>query len=81
MTKTNKYSVYNSRDFIPKRRKYECTNGAQTHVVWAFSNVEEMQSERVFKRLCGLSAVLGDWGISQQAKMHQVYTDVLLANL
>lgn len=50
-------------------------------MVWAFSNVEEMQSERVFKRLCGLSAVLGDWGISQQAKMHQVYTDVLLANL
>ena len=27
-----------SRDFIPKSRKYECTNGAQTIVVWAFSN-------------------------------------------
>ena len=28
----------NSGDFIPKSRKYECTNGAQTLVVWAFSN-------------------------------------------
>ena len=28
----------NSGDFIPKSRKYECTNGAQTRVVWAFSN-------------------------------------------
>ena len=28
----------NSRDFIPKSRKYECTNRAQTLVVWAFSN-------------------------------------------
>ena len=30
-----------SRDFIPKSRKYECTNGAQTLVVWAFSNFVE----------------------------------------
>lgn len=26
----------NSGDFIPKSRKYKCTNGAQTLVVWAF---------------------------------------------
>lgn len=31
----------NGRDFIPKNRKYECTNGAQTLVVWAFSNFVE----------------------------------------
>ena len=30
-----------SRDFIPKSRKYECTNVAQTLVVWAFSNFVE----------------------------------------
>jgi hypothetical protein len=28
----------NSGVFIPKSRKYECTNGAQTRVVWALSN-------------------------------------------
>lgn len=31
----------NSGDFIPKSRKYKCTNGAQTLVVWAFSNFVE----------------------------------------
>ena len=31
--------------------------------------------------LCGLSAVQGDWGIPQQAKMRRVYTGALLANL
>ena len=31
----------NSGDFIPKSRNYECTNGAQTLVVWAFSNFVE----------------------------------------
>ena len=41
LTKTNKYSIFNSGDFIPKSRKYECTNGAQTLVVWAFSNFVE----------------------------------------
>lgn len=34
------FCIY-SRDFIPKSRKYECTNGAQTLVVWAFSNFVE----------------------------------------
>lgn len=29
--------------------------------------------------LCGLSAVRGDWGIPQQAKMRRVYTGALLA--
>ena len=31
----------NSGDFIPKSRKYKCTNGAQALVVWAFSNFVE----------------------------------------
>ena len=31
--------------------------------------------------LCGLSAVQGDWGIPQQAKMRRVYTGALPANL
>lgn len=33
--------IFNNRDFIPKIRKYECTNGAQTIVVWAFFNFVE----------------------------------------
>ena len=41
LDKTNKYSIFNCGDFIPKSRKYECTNGAQTLVVWAFSNFVE----------------------------------------
>ena len=39
MTKSNQYSVFSSGDFIPKNRKRECANEAQTLVVWAFSNV------------------------------------------
>ena len=31
----------NNGDFIPKSRKYECTNGAQTLVVWDFPNFVE----------------------------------------
>ena len=40
MTKSNKYSVFDSRDSIPKNRKCECTNEAQTLVVWDFSKAE-----------------------------------------
>lgn len=39
MTKSNQYSVFSSGDSIPKNRKRECANEAQTLVVWAFSNV------------------------------------------
>lgn len=39
MTKSNQYSVFSSEDSIPKNRKRECANEAQTLVVWAFSNV------------------------------------------
>ena len=31
----------NGGDFIPKSRKYKCTNEAQNLVVWAFSNFVE----------------------------------------
>ncbi len=41
MTKPNKCFIFNSGDIIPKSRKYECTNGAQALVVWAFSNFVE----------------------------------------
>lgn len=39
-----------SRDFIPKSRKYECTNGAQTLVVWAFSNFVENLRATISKK-------------------------------
>ena len=37
LDKIERIFCINSGDFIPKSRKYECTNGAQTLVVWAFS--------------------------------------------
>ena len=40
----------NSGDFIPKSRKYECTNGAQALVVWAFSNFVENLRTTIFKK-------------------------------
>ncbi len=40
----------NSRDFIPKSRKYECTNRAQTLVVWAFSNFVENLRTTISKK-------------------------------
>ena len=48
--KTNKYSIFNCGDFIPKSRKYECTNGAQTLVVWAFSNFVENLRTTISKK-------------------------------
>ena len=37
LTKPNKYSIFVNGDIIPKNRKCEYTNEAQTRVVWAFS--------------------------------------------
>ena len=48
--KTNRHSAFNSGDFIPKSRKYECTNGAQTLVVWAFSNFVENLRTTISKK-------------------------------
>ena len=39
-----------SGDFIPKSRKYKCTNGAQTLVVWAFSNFVENLRTTISKK-------------------------------
>ena len=36
LDKIERIFCINSGDFIPKSRKYECTNGAQALVVWAF---------------------------------------------
>lgn len=38
LDKIERIFYINSGDFIPKSRNYECINGAQTLVVWAFSN-------------------------------------------
>ena len=38
LTKPNKYSIFDNGDIIPKNRKCEHTNEAQTRMVWAFSN-------------------------------------------
>lgn len=48
--KTNRYSIFNSGDFIPKSIKYECTNGAQTLVVWAFPNFVENLRTTISKK-------------------------------
>ena len=40
----------NSGDFILKSRKYECTNEAQTLVVWAFSNFIENLRTTISKK-------------------------------
>ena len=50
MTKSNQYSIFNSRDSIPKNRKCECTNEAQTLVVWAFSNFDRNLRTIIFKK-------------------------------
>ena len=44
------FCIY-SRDFIPKSRKYECTNGAQTLAVWAFSDFVENLRTTISKKL------------------------------
>ena len=40
-----------SGGFIPKSRKYECTNGAQTLAVWAFSDFVENLRTTISKKL------------------------------
>ena len=50
LTKTNKYSIFNSGDSIPKNRKCECTNEAQALVVWAFSNFDRNLRTIIFKK-------------------------------
>ena len=51
LDKIERIFYINSGDFIPKSRKYECTNGAQTLVVWAFSNFIENLRKTISKKL------------------------------
>ena len=51
LTKPNKYSIFNNGDSIPKNRKRECANEAQTLVVWAFFNFDRNLRTIIFKKL------------------------------
>lgn len=51
LDKIERIFCLNSGGFIPKSRKYECTNGAQTLVVWAFSNFVENLRTTISKKL------------------------------
>ena len=58
----------NSGDFIPKSRKYKCTNGAQTLVVWAFSNfVENLRTTISKKSLCNINKFLSVYNLVKVA--------------
>ena len=50
LDKIERIFYINSGDFIPKSRKYKCTNGAQTLVVWAFSNFDRKLRTIIFKK-------------------------------
>lgn len=51
LDKIERIFYINSGDFIPKSRKYECTNGAQTPAVWAFSDFVENLRTTISKKL------------------------------
>ena len=51
LDKIERIFYFDSGDFIPKSRKYECTNGAQALVVWAFSNFVENLRTTISKKL------------------------------
>ena len=60
----------NSGDFIPKSRKYKCTNGAQTLVVWAFSNfVENLRNGQNYSQncLCNINKFLSVYNLVKVA--------------
>ena len=50
LDKTEPIFYINNENFIPKSRNYECTNGAQTLVVWAFSNFVENLRTTISKK-------------------------------
>ena len=50
LDKNEQIFCINRRDFIPKSRKYECTNGAQTLAVWAFSDFVENLRTTISKK-------------------------------
>jgi hypothetical protein len=51
LDKIERIFCLNSGGFIPKSRKYECTNGAQTLAVWAFSDFVENLRTTISKKL------------------------------
>ena len=51
LDKIERIFYINSGDFIPKSRKYECTNGAQTLAVWAFSDFVEKRKTILVQRI------------------------------
>ena len=51
LDKIERIFYINSGDFIPKSRKYEWTNGAQTLAVWAFSDFVENLRTTISKKL------------------------------
>ena len=50
LTKPNKYSIFDNGDIIPKNRKCEHTNEAQTRMVWAFSNFVRILRTTICKK-------------------------------
>ena len=50
LDKIERIFCLNSGGFIPKSRKYECTNGAQTLAVWAFSDFVENLRTTISKK-------------------------------
>ena len=50
LDKIERIFYLNSGGFIPKSRKYECTNGAQTLAVWAFSDFVENLRTTISKK-------------------------------
>ena len=50
LTKPNKYSIFVNGDIIPKNRKCEYIDEAQTRVVWAFSNLLRTLSTTICKK-------------------------------
>ena len=50
LDKTEPIFYINNGDFISKSRNYECTNGAQTLAVWAFSNFVENLRTTISKK-------------------------------
>jgi hypothetical protein len=54
LDKIERIFCLNSGGFIPKSRKYECTNGAQTLAVWAFSDFVENLRTTISKKLISI---------------------------
>ena len=72
MTKSNKYSICDSRESIPRNRKCECTNEAQALVVWAFSNFDRKLENNNFQK-ANYQFVMFFEGKSSQKHLGNIY--------